>query len=74
MDSRSEEPQSPVNSEDDIRAFMSLEDSDEGGDEGAADTAGSQTPCSRSPRQRQEGLGRRHGRLQQRVKPPQRLF
>ena len=43
MDSRSEEPQSSVNSEDDIGAFMSREDSDEGGDKGAADTEVSQT-------------------------------
>ena len=64
-DSRSEEPQSPVNSEDDIGAFMSRDDSDEGGDEGAADIEGSQTPCSRSSRQRPEGLGRRDGRLRQ---------
>ena len=70
VDSRSEEPQSSVNSEDNIGAFMSREDSDEGGDEGAADTEGSQTPCSRSSRQRPEGLGRRDGRLRQRVKPP----
>ena len=74
VDSRSEELQSPVNSEDDIGAFMSRDDSDEGGDEGAADIEGSQTPCSRSSRQRPEGLGRRDSRLRQRLKPPQRLF
>ena len=43
MDSRSEEPQSPVNSEADIGPFMSREDSDEGGNEGAVDAAGSCT-------------------------------